>query len=113
MTDEIYDVPSLSGEDREMLQRNCRALRHAWEIGNAPPHFKKDGLFVLSSHVLHLRCISCGAIRSDGLNRYGGLVARRYQYPDGYLMDKAEERPSADDLRLWMYKKRKVLRGRR
>lgn len=39
---------------------------------------------------LSFRCVECGTIRIDGLDRNFNVVSRRYLHPDGYLMRRSE-----------------------
>lgn len=58
-----------------MLQ--CKAVGHDWEDIEATraPEF---GFY------LQLRCTGCGTKRYDIVNRWGELLSRSYQYPEGY-----------------------------
>lgn len=70
----------------------CRTFGHAWEDIPATPH--PDG------HAFWLRCVHCGGERHDVIDRrYGELVARRYDMPDGYGMS-ADEIPTRAEFRL-------------
>lgn len=74
----------------------CRLLRHAWESTNDP--YPKP----LFGERLCLRCWRCGTVRSDIISRVNGdLLGRRYDYPDGYQLTKADERPTTAAMRVW------------
>lgn len=90
------------------LRNKCRLRRH-WMDTFTPVSFEKTGAFYGATHIMHWRCETCGTVRHDGLDRNGGLMVRRYEYPDGYRLDTDEERPTADDLRLWMIKRDRAL----
>jgi hypothetical protein len=74
-----------------------------------PPDFTRTGLFRVARHVNHWLCVKCGTCRHDAISATGGLLARRYDYPDGYLRSKEEPRPTSDELRLWIAKKNRSM----
>lgn len=104
-------IEKLSASDRSRLVelRNMCRLRRHWMDTFTPPFFEKTGAFTVAKHIVHWRCETCQTVRHDGLDQMGGLLVRRYEYPDGYRLDTDEERPTADDLRLWMIKRNKAL----
>jgi hypothetical protein len=55
----------------------CRAIGHAWYETEAT-------VSPLFGVYFWLRCESCGMIRKDILDRFGGLLSRSYDAPDGY-----------------------------
>lgn len=74
--------------------------QHAWDqyhpSGWQPP---APGCFRMD-----LRCTRCGTERHDVYSiRFGILVGRNYDWPDGYLMVKGEERPSKSEMRVDMF----------
>lgn len=104
-------IKPLSREDRNRiseLRNQCRLRRH-WMDTFTPPFFEKTGAFIGATNIMHWRCETCGTVRHDGIDALGGLLVRRYEYPDGYRLDTGEERPTADDLRLWMIKRNRAL----
>jgi hypothetical protein len=104
-------IEKIDPADRKRLleMRNLCRLRRHWMDTFTPPFFEKTGAFVAATHIAHWRCEACGTVRHDGIDRMGGLLVRRYEYPDGYRLDTDEERPTADDLRLWMIKRNRAL----
>lgn len=84
----------------ERIQYECRFLRHAWDQFT-PIDFEHRGLW---RRAIHLRCPRCGTTRHDALDVHGELLTRKYEYPDEYKMDR-DERPTAEQLRMWIYKK--------
>lgn len=62
----------------EFLQ--CRLLGHQWDVapnGRTPPF----------GDMITLRCGRCGSVREDIVSRrFGELLARRYDYADGYTI---------------------------
>lgn len=90
--------------DVERMQYECRFLRHSWDVFS-PIDFARTGLW---KRAIHLRCLRCGTVRHDALDSRGELLTRRYEYPDEYRMD-IDERPTGDQLRLWMLKRNKAL----
>lgn len=79
---------------REYVQ--CRTFGHAWDdIPVTEPH--PDG------HSFWLRCTRCGTMRRDVFDRrWGGLVHRKYDYPDNYRLT-SEVLPSRDEFRLKLF----------
>jgi len=71
-------IPLALAEARMDMLR-CKALRgHAWEAIASDADYGPD-------IPLSLRCVVCGTIRIDLLDRRtGDLLSRRYDYPDGY-----------------------------
>jgi len=62
----------------------CRTFGHTWHIGN-PEH--ESGAY----YAMVLICSVCHTRRLDTVNlRNGGIVARRYEYPEDYLSGKGE-----------------------
>lgn len=103
-------ITKLTPEERAQVQelrKKCRLRRH-WMDDYVPPFFEKTGAFHGCKHILHWRCETCGTVRHDGLSGTGELWARRYEYPDGYKLDTDEERPTADDLRMWLIKRNRA-----
>lgn len=95
-------------KDLEELRYNCN--RNHWMAPCGPsPDFTPTGLFRTARYINHWRCEKCGTRRNDAVTANGGLITRRYEYPDGYLYGKEEERPTSDELRLWMVKRNKAL----
>lgn len=95
--------------DIEAARRRCRSLGHRWDDEYVPPFFTRTGAFMGARHVLHLLCETCGTVRHDACDTNGGVMTRRYEYPDGYCYTEEEERPSSDELRLWMIKRNRSL----
>jgi len=79
----------------------CRLLGHKWQI-YLPEETEHRGL--------HLRCERCLMRRHDVCTARGELVSRRYlDVPDGYYMDKGEERPLVEELRVWAMRRQNRL----
>lgn len=97
-------VLRFSTKTTEDLQFACRLMGHAWDTFT-PVEFHGTSMWRRS---FHLRCVRCGTIRHDALDSRGQLMTRRYEYPDEYRMQ-GEERPTSDDLRLWMFKRNRAL----
>lgn len=56
----------------------CRTFGHTWHVG---PLEHESGVF----YAMVLVCSVCHTRRLDTINlRTGGIVARRYEYPDDY-----------------------------
>lgn len=55
---------------------------------------------------MHWECQrdGCEVWRHDAIDHNGGLLTRKYDYPAWYKVE-ADERPSADELRLWVAKR--------
>lgn len=75
--------------------------RHAWGdhdgSGFGRPEF---------GVAFHMQCSRCGTVRRDIVSRVdGGLLSRRYYYPEGYR-DAKGERPTTEELRLYAIKQR-------
>jgi hypothetical protein len=63
----------------------CRTFGHVWRIAEQGPDVR-TGAFTFT-----LACDVCGTQRIDRLNRRsGGVMARRYEYPDGYQDNRHE-----------------------
>lgn len=78
----------------------CRLLGHKWQI--YLPEEPQRGL--------HLRCERCLMRRHDVCTARGELVSRRYlDVPDGYYMNKGEERPLVEELRVWAMRRQNRL----
>lgn len=99
--------PAKRTEIDELRNRCYRS--HWWELSPPHPEFTRNGLFVLTKYVNHWCCQKCTAYRSDGIDANGGLLVRRYKWPEGYLRTKDEERPTSDELRLWVAKRNRAL----
>lgn len=86
--------------------RECRLYRHAWKEYQC-----EDPKFAGATwrHSLHLRCLRCGMLRHDAFNRDMTFLNRRYEPPEGYYLDKGEERPEVEQLRLWAVKRQRRL----
>jgi hypothetical protein len=89
----------------ETVSYQCRLLRHAWEV------YKPSGdpRFGVWRNALHLRCLRCGMTRHDAFDVLGGLSTRRYMPPENYYLSKDEEKPTTEQLRLWMLKHQRRL----
>jgi hypothetical protein len=55
-----------------------------------------------------LRCIRCYTTRADYLDAEGIVVGRKYQYADGYRDARGSDKPTRNEMRLFIIK-----RGRR
>jgi hypothetical protein len=104
-------IEKIDPAERKRLveMRNLCRLRRHWMDTFTPVEFEKTGAFIAATQILHWRCEACHTVRHDAIDRVGGLLARRYEYPDGYRLDTDEERPTADDLRMWMIKRNRAL----
>jgi hypothetical protein len=80
----------------------CYTLLHAWErhASMGAPEWPD-----CTGGVLGLRCVRCGTERYDGLDQWGEVVRRKYEWPDGYRMT-ADEKPTRQELRLVIIKRR-------
>lgn len=81
--------PAYSDYDLDFA--DCRDIGHSWSMY----HSAWEGNIAYR----YLSCKRCGTERHDNLSRFGGLVARRYVYPEGYLLDGSAV--LASDRRLW------------
>lgn len=70
----------------------CRAFGHYWSFSFAKASEEDSALFVGSPMMVGV-CSTCGAMRLDFLNALGGLMQRRYVYPDGYQQRWEGDRP--------------------
>lgn len=103
-------IGDVLGANLEELRNQCRLLGHSWAEVQRPHDFVVSGKFYLADRFLHLTCARCASERHDGIrSRTGEVMARRYKYADGYQYDTDEERPSGDDLRLWVLRKARML----
>jgi hypothetical protein len=48
-------------------------------------------------------------VRHDAFETNGELATRKYEPPEGYYLTKTEEKPSTEELRLWMLKRQRRL----
>lgn len=89
--------------------RECdrSALGHAWELAPEPLwHPSRNRVF---THRITLMCTRCTTRRIDGLNVYGEVEARWYDYPDGWSTrwkKMGGKRPLGEEIRLMMTQKR-------
>lgn len=60
--------------DEQLL---CRDLQHSWKPESA--------YSVGSGFVRTLRCVRCGSVKEQSLNREGYITRTTMKYPDGYL----------------------------
>lgn len=76
--------------------RTCRLIGHAWDAvgANRKPKF---GILIM------LRCERCTTIRNDLTDRSGLLLARYYEYAEGYR-DAEITSETKDDRRRWFVK---------
>ena len=58
----------------------CRELNHVWRVQGDEWTRAADG----PGWVRTLKCANCRAERTDRVDRYGEVVQRRYDYPQGY-----------------------------
>lgn len=69
----------------------CRTYGHSWD------EFYPDDLDrPATGWRLSLRCVRCAAERHDVIGRLGSIEGRRYVYPDGYRLAKAERLDRAE-----------------
>lgn len=95
-------MPTTATQD---VSYSCRLLRHAWKLMKpSDPRLSDYEHHRLYRNVLHLECLRCPTLRHDSFDTNGHLQHRKYDYPDDYRMDE-EERPTQEQLRLWMMKK--------
>jgi hypothetical protein len=77
----------------------CRSVGHSW----GRPALTRDADGLVS---VRLTCSHCPTTRRDTLNPHnGGLVKRRYEHPEGYLVHGLDvtERPTKEDYRkVWI-----------
>lgn len=96
--------------EREELQYRCRAGKNHWmDPCGQPADFTPTGLFRAARIINHFVCVKCGTTRHDAISATGGLMLRRYYYPEGYLLSGDEARPTADELRLWIARRNKTM----
>ncbi len=81
---------------RSVSHVDCRTFGHAWD--RTVP---KDARVMSSKYTLTLRCTRCGCVRSDGLDQWGQLDARYYDYPDDYRIPR-DDMPARSELRLML-----------
>lgn len=78
---------------------DCRLLGHLWHV--VPSDWKAT-----IGHPMTVRCERCNIERRDQIgSNTGEVVARKYQYPEGYLFhrENGTELPRRDDFRLaWL-----------
>lgn len=81
---------------RDPQNPECHALRHAWKVTNVYQH---PG--VKRVEIICLRCTS-GAV--DLFTDKGVRIGRRvYRYAAGYLLRKADDKPSMADYRVMLF----------
>ena len=80
----------------------CRTFGHAWDDVDPTSAEQDDHNLLFGSDIplIVTRCYRCDMRRLDVINKTGGLVQRRYQYPSGYLMAKGQHRPKRAEFRL-------------
>lgn len=108
-------IERISPEERDRLRdarKQCRMLGHRWEE-YYPGDFNMTPAFYAADSIFHVRCETCGTERHDAFMKDGELDIRRYDYPDGYRYDEDEERPTLQDIRLWMVKRNRAMMGKR
>lgn len=88
-SDDVASVP-----DRYVA---CRTLGHAWD-----PSDRVVGAVPVSLSVLGCLCLRCTSMRLDGIDARGKVAYRRYQYADGYLRKKGQQKLTRIDYRLQM-----------
>lgn len=67
----------------------CRDLGHNWE-----PYTAKQ---VGKGYERVLYCHTCGALKSQSLDKTGLILSTRISYPDGYLLPKGLPRMTRED----------------
>lgn len=84
----------------------CRTFGHSWDdIPVTESH--PDG------HSFWLRCVHCATVRKDVFDRrYGELLLRQYDYPDGYRLAE-DELPTRAEFRLRLFDLAQGLADRR
>lgn len=83
----------------------CRLLGHAWNV-YVPEDFSRLGVW---RNALHLKCLRCTMARHDAFESNGTLATRKYDPPEGYYLKGAEEKPTTEELRLWVLKRQRRL----
>lgn len=91
--------------NQRIVRFACRGTRH-W-MDHVPPRSEwrrpDSDTWRRAWAVLHYECQrpGCEVWRHDAIDSSGYLAARFYDYPDWYNMTE-DERPSTEELRLWM-----------
>jgi hypothetical protein len=81
----------------------CKTWGHAWDEYNAadnPPR----GSFRWR---MTLRCTRCYTTRHDYLDATGHVVSRKYGYADGYRDARGAEKPTRDEMRIVIIRKKR------
>ena len=81
----------------------CKTWGHAWEEYDASDRPTRPFRWRMT-----LRCIRCYTTRADYLDAEGIVVGRKYQYADGYRDARGSDKPTRNEMRLFIIK-----RGRR
>lgn len=102
----MADAPTLQSFMRHREYVRCRTFGHSWDdIPVTEPH--PDG------HSFWLRCVVCTMVRRDVFDRrYGYLLHRQYDAPDGYSLA-GEDVPTRDEFRLRLFDIAQTLSERR
>jgi hypothetical protein len=81
----------------------CRGFGHAWDEWF--PHDVHPTMGFLSA----CRCMRCGTQRLNTLNVHGGILNRRYIWPDEY---KAVTHMSRGEAQVWLHQTRPIRQRR-
>lgn len=68
-------------EIKKYIYVECRSLGHEWTKKSLT--HAGDGLI---NNILKLSCLRCGTTRHDGVSVSGAVMARDYNYPEGYSL---------------------------
>lgn len=95
--------------DQAVVRYACRATRHWMEHVSPRADWRRPDTptWHKAWAILHYECQrpGCEVWRHDAIDGTGYLLARKYERPDWYELDADEERPTADELRLWMHRR--------
>lgn len=79
----------------------CRTLGHRWD------DYSPSGMLrPLFGYRVSLRCSSCRTQRHELVNSRGQVLAREYRYADAYTIEGGEDRPSRDEWRVELVRRR-------
>lgn len=79
----------------------CRTVGHSWD--EVPDPGGDYGQYRVWQYRMVLHCEHCGTYRFDGIDAYGDVGQRWYEYPEDYRWE-TDAMPTRSEFRLMMLK---------
>lgn len=80
----------------------CKTWGHAWEEYDSADTPRRPFRYRMT-----LRCVRCYTTRADYLDAEGQLIGRQYVYAEGYRDARGAEKPTRNEMRILLIKRRR------